>query len=36
VEDYGMESHGIEIQRTSRNRWRDEVLNGLNKLKVKN
>jgi hypothetical protein len=25
-----------EIQRLSKNRWRDEVLSGLNKLKVRN
>ena len=35
-EDYGMEFHRNGIQRTSKNRWNDKMLNDLNKLKVKN
>ena len=35
-EDYCMESHRKEIQMTSKYIWRDEVFNGLNKLKFKN
>jgi hypothetical protein len=35
-EDYGMESHRNEIQRTFKNRWTVEVLNDLKKLKVNN
>jgi hypothetical protein len=31
-----MESHRNEIQRTSKNRWCDEVLKDLKRLKVKN
>jgi hypothetical protein len=31
-----MESYRNEDQRTLKNRWRDEVLNGLRKLKAKN
>ena len=35
-EDYGMECHRNEIQRTPKNRWGDVVLNDLHKLKMKN
>jgi hypothetical protein len=35
-EGYGVESHRKGMQKTSESRWRDEVLNDLKKLKLKN